>query len=71
MAGLLGLQGHRVQQTAVSNERVEDVWVHGALGLGWPAMGWLGGTRHNKGQRGSSQAGLLQLGVVVEFSKQL
>jgi hypothetical protein len=71
----LGLQGHRVQQTAVSNKKGRsgrDVWVHGALGLGWH---WTtmddGLCRHNKGQRGSSQAGLLQLGVVVEFSKQL
>jgi hypothetical protein len=36
--GWLGLRGHRVQQTAVSNKKGRsgrDVWVHGALGLGW------------------------------------
>jgi hypothetical protein len=63
MAGLLGLRGHRVQQTAVSNQKGRsgrDVWVHGL----WVCIGLPMVEGVLKAQR-SSQAGLLQPRGVV------
>jgi hypothetical protein len=59
---IAGLRAHRVQQTAVSN-KADQGRMFGYTGL-WvwaipPWDGWQGTTRDN----GSSQAGLLQLGV--------